>query len=492
MSFECLMSYIRNKKNMFEKNIFALVHHTLCICILLLSLSVFAQPRGVKITKNTNNEKTKILFIVDSSYNMYEKWQSDSKIKITQNLVSNIIDTLSLQEGVECALRVFGSEKDYSLTDCEDTRLLVPFYRLNSDALKSKIKGLVPKGTSAVGSAMEKIKDDFPAEKSSRNIVIMILNNVERCGGDLALISQQLQTQGVILKPFIIGINRGMKNFYQNVGSYYEANNEVEFSKIMNDIVKQALYNTSAQVNLLDSYMETTETNIPITFSDAKSKQTRYSFVHTFNQKGISDTIFIDPLTEYDIVVHTIPPTRQDNVKIVAGSHTIVPIKAPQGSLLIKFTSDKNDLNIKSYPVIVRKTREKQTINLQNINQKEKYLVGNYDLEVLSLPRLNIDSVEIGQSSLTTVEIPLAGVLSLDKVKSNITGALFVKEKENLIWVCNLNNEKVKENIELLPGVYVVVAKQTNATKTTESITQEIKIESNKITNVTLFAKKKK
>ncbi len=491
-TIQCLMYCVKRSKR--KINYFSLlaIRHTLCLIVLFLPLLVFAQPKGVKITKNTYSEKTKILFIVDCSYNMYEKWQSESKIKITQNLISNIIDTLSLQDGVECALRVFGSEKDYSLTDCEDTRLLVPFYRLNSDALKTKIKGLVPKGTSAVSSAMEKIKDDFPTEKNSRNIVIMILNNVDRCGGNLSLISQQLQTQGTMLKPFIVGINRGMKDFYQNVGSYYEANNEVEFSKIINNIVKQALYNTTVQVNLLDSYMETTETNLPITFSDSKSKQTRYSFVHTFNDKGISDTVFIDPLTEYDIVVHTIPPVRKENVKIVAGSHTIIPIKVPQGSLLIKFASNKNDLNIKTYPVIVRKTNEQQPLNLQKINKKEKYLVGNYDLEVLSLPRLNIDSVEIGQSSLTTVEIPLAGVLTLDKGRDNITGALFVKEKDNLIWVCNLNNEKIKENIELLPGVYVLVAKSINATKTTESITQEIKIESDKTTNVTLFASKEK
>ncbi len=462
------------------------------VVVLLLPLLIFAQQDRVKITKNknNNNEKTRILFIVDCSYNMYEKWQSESKIKITQNLVSNVVDTLAMQSGVECALRVFGSEKDYSFTDCEDTRLLVPFYRLNSDALKSKIKGLTPKGTSAVSSAMAKIKDDFPAEKHSRNIVIMILNNIDRCGENPSLISQQLQKQGIIHKPFIVGINKGMKDFYQNVGSYYEANNEVEFSKIMNDMVKQALYNTTVQINLLDSYMETTQTDLPITLSDSKSKQTRYSFVHTFNNKGVSDTLFIDPLTEYDITVHTIPPVKKENVKIFAGSHTIVPIETPQGSLIVRFSSDKNDLNIKSYPVVVRKSNRKQTINVQKINEKGKYLVGSYDLEVLSLPRLNIDGVEIEQSSLTTVEIPLAGNLHLDKVRENVIVALFVKENGHLVWVCNLNEEKIKENMELLPGVYVIVAKQNGITKTSDQVSQEVRIESNKTTNVTLFAKK--
>lgn len=448
----------------------------LCLVFLVLSSCLMAFSQQV--------EKTRILFVVDCSYNMYEKWQSESKIKITQSLVSNIVDSLSTQEGVECALRVFGSEKDYSTQDCEDSRLLVPFYRLNTDALKSKLKGLVPKGTSAVSNSLEKIRDDFPNDKHCRNIVIMILNNIDRCGGNITETSKNLQKQGVCLKPFIIGINKGMKEFYQNAGSYYEANNEVEFSKIMNKIIKQALHNTSVQVNLLDSYLQSTETFVPITFIDSKSKQTRYSFIHSFNSNGISDTIFIDPLSDYDIIVHTIPPVEKDNITIEAGSHTVIPMKTPQGSLLIKFSSEKNDLNIKPYKTVIKRVGDKQIINAQQLNKKEKYLVGKYDLEVLSLPRLCLDSVEITQSSLTTIEVPLAGILSLEKKNANFTGSLFVRQKGKLSWVKNIEEDKIKENVELLPGEYILIAKEK--TPNAKNITQEIKIESNKITKVTI------
>ncbi len=438
----------------------------------MLHISLYAQ----------NVEKTRILFVVDCSYNMYEKWQSESKIKIAQSLVSNIIDSLSAQEDVECALRVFGSEKDYPTQDCEDTKLLVPFYRMNTDALKARLKGMVPKGTSAVTNSLEKVKEDFPNDKSCRNVVIMILNNIDRCGGDIKDVSSKLQKQGVCLKPFIIGINKGMKDFYQDAGLYYEANNEVEFSKIMNNIVKQSLHNTSVQINLLDSYMQTTETFVPITFLDSKSKQTRYSFIHSFNSNGISDTMLIDPLSNYDIIVHTIPCVKRENISVEAGSHTVIPIKTPQGSLFVKYSSDKNDINIKPCQVLVKRVGEKDVINLHSINKKEKYLVGKYDLEVLSLPRLNIDAVEISQSSLTTIEIPLSGILSLDKAKTNITGALFVRKNGKMTWVKNLEEEKIKETIELLPGEYVIIAKDKS--NTSNSYTQELKIESNKITKV--------
>lgn len=471
----------KNQNNNFEgkkAKFFNSVLKVFCLVFFVLSSCFVAFSQQA--------EKTRILFVVDCSYNMYEKWQSESKIKITQSLISNIIDSLSTQEDVECALRVFGSEKDYSTQDCEDSRLLVPFYRLNTDALKAKLKGLVPKGTSAVSNSLEKLKEDFPNDKHCRNIVIMILNNIDRCGGNIAETSKNLQKQGVCLKPFIIGINKGMKEFYQNAGLYYEANNEVEFSKIMNKIIKQALHNTSVQVNLLDSYNQSTETFIPITFIDSKSKQTRYSFIHSFNSNGISDTIFIDPLSDYDVIVHTIPPVTKENINIEAGSHTVIPIKTPQGSLLIKcsYDKDKNSLNIKPYQTIVRRVGDKKIINAQQINKKEKYLVGKYDLEVLSFPRLCLDSVEITQSSLTTIEIPLAGILSLEKKNTNFTGSLFVRQKGKLSWVKNIEEDKIKENIELLPGEYVLIAKEK--TPNAKNITQEIKIESNKITKVTI------
>ena len=456
--------------------------------MILISFCAYSQ-KGVKITKNSVSEKTRILFIVDCSYNMYEKWQSDTKIKITQSLISNIADTLSKQENIEVALRVFGSEYDYSSQNCDDTHLLVPFYRMNTDAIKAKLKALVPKGTSAVTKSLEKSQEDFPKDKSSRNIVVMIVDNIDKCDGNIAEVSQSLQKKGKFIKPFIIGISKGMRNFYEQAGLYYEASNEVEFTKILNNIIKQALHNTTAQINLLDSYMETTETNIPITFYDSKSKNLKYSIVHTFNKKGISDTLSLDPLVNYDIIVHTIPPVKKENIKIEAGSHTIVPIQTPQGSMVLRYSSAKTS-NAKNYQVIVKQAEKTETINIQSIGEKDRYLVGKYDLEVLSLPPLYLENVEVGQSSTTTIEIPLPGFLHLDKGSSNTTGALFVKDKQETKWVKNLDENKIKESLELMPGEYMIVIKDKNAFKTSDTVIQEIKIESNKTTNVSLSKNK--
>lgn len=446
-------------------------------------MPLLSQTKGVKVTRKDDRLTTRILFILDCSNSMYGMWQSNTKIKIAQNLLSNMVDTLSDRRGVEMALRAYGHTKDYPPQDCDDTRLEVSFSANNSEQIKSKLKALIPKGTTPIAATLERCVDDFPKADNCRNIIILITDGTDECSGDVCAASKQLQKQGAFLKPFIIGIGKGMRETFQCAGVYYEATNEIEFSKALNDVVRLALDDTSIQVNILDAYMEASETNVPMTFYDSQSKKLRYTFIHTFNNKGLSDTLILDPLIDYDIVVHTIPPVKEEKVKLAPGRHTIIPIKAPQGNMVITMGDDKT---LVKPSVIVRKSGELEVVNVQELNKTERYLIGKYDLEILTKPRLQIENVEIGQSSTTTIEIPQSGTLNLNKGKQNMIGSIFVKDSEETKWVCNLESKKLNENINLLPGHYMVVLRAENATKTTKTIVKEFKIESKKVTSINL------
>ncbi|MBR1774136.1 MAG: VWA domain-containing protein [Bacteroidales bacterium] len=461
------------------------------ILLLFLPVCLFAQTNKQTADRQQNNEKTRILFVVDCSHNMNEKWQSDTKIRITQVLLSNIIDSLAGYDNVECALRVFGNEKDYTSADCDDTHLLVPFYRLNDDNIKAKLKALIPKGTSAVAKSLEKSAEDFPKDKSSRNIVVMIVDNIDKCDGDINQISKSMQQSGKYIKPFIIGISKGMKKNYDACGTYYEAKGEIDFSKALNMIVKQALHNTTVQVNLLNNKQEITETDIPLMFYDNESGQLRYSFVHTFNSSGQSDTLQIDPLIKYDVVAMTIPPVEKKNVSFEAGGHSVLNLPTPQGTLYVKYVNNAKTFSPKIYPIAVKKISNNEVINVQPLNTKTKYLTGLYNLEVMTLPRLIIDSVEVSQSSTTTIEIPETGVARIEKQKSDITGSIFVVKDGKTQWIKDIEEAAAKETLDLLPGEYLIVAKSKSSLHSAQTITQEFKIESNKTTNISLVVKTK-
>ena len=222
-------------------------------------MPLLSQTKGVKVTRKDDRLTTRILFILDCSNSMYGMWQSNTKIKIAQNLLSNMVDTLSDRRGVEMALRAYGHTKDYPPQDCDDTRLEVSFSANNSEQIKSKLKALIPKGTTPIAATLERCVDDFPKADNCRNIIILITDGTDECSGDVCAASKQLQKQGAFLKPFIIGIGKGMRETFQCAGVYYEATNEIEFSKALNDVVRLALDDTSIQVNILDAYMEASE-----------------------------------------------------------------------------------------------------------------------------------------------------------------------------------------------------------------------------------------
>lgn len=85
-------------------------------------------------------EKTRVLLILDCSHSMWDKWQSDAKIKVTQKVLLSFLDSIRGQSDMEVALRVFG----HLNKDAFGTRLEVPFEADNNYKLQSKIKPLCP------------------------------------------------------------------------------------------------------------------------------------------------------------------------------------------------------------------------------------------------------------------------------------------------------------------------------------------------------------
>lgn len=457
----------------------------LVVLILILVLNVNNIIAQVKvIEKEQPIPTTRIMFIFDASLSMTGRWQSDLKINIAQKLLSELLDSLSNTPKLELGLRVFGHLKKFPPQDCNDTRLEVPMGANNILQIQNKLKAISPKGTTPIALSLEAAAKDFPECDNCRNIIVLITDGIEECAGDPCAVSLALQKKGIILKPFVIGIGKNFKEAFDCVGTYYDATSEQSFRTVLKVVISQALNSTTAQVNLLDIKNNPTETNVNMTFYDNFSGSIRYNFLHTINSNGMPDTLLIDPLSKYDIVIHTIPPAKIDSVKLEAGKHTIIPIKVPQGNLQLK-TGGFNITN-KNLPCIVRKTGDLNTLNVQYFGTSEKYIVGNYDLEVLCLPRLKINDVEISQSHTTTVEIPNAGIASI-KTFAKGYGSLYHESDNKLEWIYNLDDNSDNHTVYLLPGNYRVVFRSKYVSRAFYTVEKRFKIESGKTTRVNLF-----
>ncbi len=423
---------------------------------------------------------------------MYGEWQSDKKIVVAKRLMSEFLDSLTQKTApdVEIALRCYGHQSPLwpGPRNCEDTKLEVPFASIQTNAPKMKkfIQGLEPKGTTPIAYSLGKCADDFPVDKNARNIIILITDGIEECGGDPCAVSLALQKKGIFLKPFVIGIGMDIAfaEAFKCVGKYYDATTEMGFKNILNIVISQALNNTTAQVNLLDISGNPSETDVAYTFYDEFSGAMRYNFMHTMNNRGNPDTIYLDPIGTYKLVVHTIPTVEKSNIKLIAGKHNTIAIDAPQGYLYLKVTD-----NITSYrklSAIVRRKGEMQTLNVQEFNGYEKYIVGKYDLEILTLPRIYLNNMDVGQSKTTTIEIPQAGNAVIYKPAPG-PASIYLEEKNKLVWVDNINGVNATENIILQPGNYRVVYRSQNAKETIYTIERKFKIESGFTAIVKLF-----
>lgn len=416
---------------------------------------------------------TRIEFLFDASQSMFGRWQSGAKIDVARNLMSQMLDSLRRLSNIELALRVYGHQKQYPPQDCDDSRLEVPFSKGNIDDIQAVLKRLVPKGTTPIARSLELCGDDFPSSPA-RNIVILITDGIEECGGDPCAISLALQKKGIFLRPFVIGmgLDESLKKTFDCVGRYFDATNESTFRDALNVVISQALDNTTLQVNLLDEGFNPTETNVNMTFYDSFSGNAKYNFIHTLNSRGNPDTLVIDPLPTYRIVAHTIPEVSKDGILLTPGKHTTVALDAPQGTLSIKYDGTAESRKVQA---IIRKRNELRTLHVMEINSSEKLITGGYDLEILTLPRIYLNDVRIDQSKTTTVQIPRPGIVTLVTSGQGF-GSIYLSNDKELKFVCNLDENLTRESAILQPGRYKVVFRPKNSRESIYTIEKDFTI----------------
>ena len=452
----------------------------LFISLLLLFSSI--------ISKAQEESKIRILFIFDGSNSMNAQWENSSKILVAKKLLIQTMDSLKGLENVDLALRIYGHQTRIApgKQDCSDTKLEVPFAssKENYSKIITKIRGLEPKGTTPIARSLEYSSEDFPECISCRNIIILITDGIEACDEDPCAVALALKEKNIKLKPFVIGL--GLDTSYLSqfscIGEFLSADSEDSFKGVLKFVISQALNNTSVQVNLNNVNGLPKETDVTMSFYNSKSNKLMHTYIHTLNRNQLPDTFALDPIYTYRMVVHTIPEIVVDNIKLIPGKHNTIIAHTPQGTL--KLSTQGSESQFTGINVIVRKENDFNTINVHKMNSEKEYLVGKYDLEMLTIPRLFFDDVEIMQSKMTEITIPLYGSVQISK--GNGPASLFVKEKGQNVWIYDFDDFRYIENINLQPGKYMISYRNSRSNSMAHTIIKEFKISSGQNLNLNL------
>jgi len=236
------------------------------------------------------------------------------------------------------------------------------------------------------------------------------------------------------------------------------------------------------QINLNDIYQNPSETDVTMFLYEAGTTNLKYTFTHTMNKFGNPDTLIMDPKFNYDLVVNTTPKIEKKNIEIHRNKHNTIEVNSPQGSFKVRYLNASKPYQI---DVRIMQSGSDITLNTQKIGSSDKYIVGTYDIEILTLPRIYATAT-ISQSNTTNIDIQAPGAVKYNSGRK-IVGQIFGKNSNGTWdWICNLKDGSLSGIWQLQPGEYRVVYRPKSLNSAAYTLEKDFRINSNKTVSLKL------
>ena len=432
---------------------------------------------------------TRILFLLDASGSMMAPWEGQPRWNVAKRMLAKMVDSLNAYPNLELGLRVYGHQSPNAEKNCQDSKLEVPFAARNAAAIKAKLVSLKAQGNTPITYSLLQSANDFPADKNSRNVLLLITDGLESCNADPCAASLALQRKHVFLKPFVIGIG-AEKDFGRQLeclGQYYNAAEIKTFRTVMNDVIAKTLSKTTVAVNLTDAAGRPVESNVNMTFVNNVTDQPEYNYVHYRDAQGRADVLDIDALQSYDLVINTVPPVRQANIPIKPGTANVLTYKTPQGTLWLQ----SPQLTPNPYGPVraVVRTPAGVTVTAGTFGTRQKLLAGNYEVEALTLPRtVRRISIKQGQEIAVTYDAP--GTLNITSDLKGYGSLYQLNDDESQTWIYALpEGGTSKINLPMQPGAYRLVFRTATSNGSKFTDVRNFSIRSGQTTSVAIFGK---
>lgn len=278
------------------------------------------EPQMVPFVPSVLDSKTNINVIIDASGSQSALFSGTAltKLDVQKKALSDIALTLIQTEYPRnLGIRTFGSQKPLASKDCSDSLQIYPVSNPDLDQIQKVLSGLLAQGESPISLAIEDSLKDFPAAVNVDQVIVLITDGSDTCGGDLCKTAKSIYEKSPTTTIHVIGFDitkedeELLRCVSQNAnGKFYLARNENELRESLDEAVNSKIpYNLKLSTTVGATPIPTEVTIFKSPSSTVIKKESSFG----------TKLIKLDPGT-YDIMVEYIEsPSNKKPSKIIKG-----------------------------------------------------------------------------------------------------------------------------------------------------------------------------
>ncbi|MBD2461529.1 VWA domain-containing protein [Oscillatoria sp. FACHB-1407] len=242
---------------------------TECLQPLELQVRGTPNPQGSSQTQTDLN----VLIALDSSGSMAESITGGTKIDVAKSAIARFVS--QLPETTQIGLLVYGHKGSNQAADkavsCAGIESVYALDSLDQAQFDAAVQSFQPTGYTPIAKALEQAGQLLPVNEERQNIVYVVSDGIETCGGNPVVAAQKLHTQAdVIINVIGFDVNNEAQQQLEAVaraggGKYLSAHSASELDRIFNQAqsqVEQTLYRAQ---NSIDRTYAQSKTDIATT-----------------------------------------------------------------------------------------------------------------------------------------------------------------------------------------------------------------------------------
>ncbi len=291
--------------------------------------------------------------ILDGSGSMAGRIGGRTKMEIAKQTLLNLTRELASRDDLALALRLYGHQSPKEKKDCRDTRLEIPFGRVDPAPIKSLLRKITPRGYTPLAHSIGEAAKDFDLKAQRVRTVVLITDGLETCQGDPCRAAREMARAGIDITLHVVGFDLKKEEMAKlkcltepSGGLLIEAGNAAELGAALTQVMKKALAENLI-VKTVSSSGRAREAHVEVFKAGTRERLA----IH----QG-KTTRFTLPAGAYDLVVRdflTRQAEKLENVRVSKDEVAEKSVVFDSGRLSVSFKSSRGGA-LKGYVEIWR------------------------------------------------------------------------------------------------------------------------------------------